>query len=132
MKITTSKTVRRVIGPLAAGLLGALTTATMAAPTASAAADCSPDALNATVSSTTGSARAYLSAHPDANAVVSAAAVQPRPEASANVRAYFTAHPQEYFELRGILAPIGDAQNQCNVTLLSPDLASAYTEFMSG
>jgi heme-binding protein len=31
-----------------------------------------------------------------------------------------------------ILAPIGDAQRQCNVTMLPPELASAYTEFMAG
>ena len=64
--------------------------------------------------------------------MVTAAATHPRPEAAANVRAYFTAHPQEYYELRGILAPIGDAQRQCSVTLLPPDLASAYDEFMAG
>ena len=45
---------------------------------------------------------------------------------------YFTAHPQEYFDLRGILAPIGDIQRQCNTTGLSPDMESAYNEFMAG
>jgi heme-binding protein len=45
---------------------------------------------------------------------------------------YFTAHPQEYNDLRGILAPIGDTQRQCNTTVLSPDLESAYNEFMAG
>jgi heme-binding protein len=34
--------------------------------------------------------------------------------------------------LRGILSPIGDLQQQCNVRVLSPELASAYTEFMAG
>jgi heme-binding protein len=32
----------------------------------------------------------------------------------------------------GILAPIGDTQRQCNTTVLSPDLQSAYNEFMAG
>ena len=31
-----------------------------------------------------------------------------------------------------ILAPIGDTQRQCNVSLLPADLASAYSEFMAG
>ena len=64
--------------------------------------------------------------------MVSQAISQPRPDAAANVRSYFTAHPQEYYELRGILAPIGEAQRQCNTTVLSPELASAYAEFMAG
>ena len=85
-----------------------------------------------TVGSATGSARQYLNNHPGANQVVTAAETQPRPEAAANVRAYFTAHPQEYYELHGILAPIGDTQRQCNVAVLPPDLASAYDEFMAG
>jgi hypothetical protein len=49
-----------------------------------------------------------------------------------SARAYFNAHPQEYYDLRGILAPIGDTQRQCNVSVLPPELASAYSEFMAG
>lgn len=70
--------------------------------------------------------------HPDANQAVTAAENQPRPAASADLRSYFNGHPQECFDLRGILAPIGSAQQQCNVTLLPPNLASAYDEFMAG
>lgn len=116
----------------ASSLLGAAAAALIAAPTASAAPNCNPDAVAGTVSSVTGAASAYLNAHPGANQVVQAARTQPRAEASANIRAYFTANSQEYYELRGILAPIGDTQRQCNVQLLSPELASAYSEFMAG
>jgi hemophore-related protein len=56
----------------------------------------------------------------------------PRPQAAAEVRSYFTANPQEYYELRGILAPIGEKQQQCQMTVLPPELASAYAEFMAG
>ena len=42
------------------------------------------------------------------------------------------ANPGEYYELRGILAPIGDVQRSCNVTVLPPVLASAYDRFMAG
>jgi hemophore-related protein len=64
--------------------------------------------------------------------VVNAASSQPRPEAAANIRGYFTANPQEYYELRNIVSPIGDLQQQCNVSVLPPDLASAYSQFMAG
>jgi hemophore-related protein len=70
----------------------------------------------------------YLDAHPGANQAVTAAMGRPRDQAAVNLRGYFTAHPQEYYDydLRGILAPVGDAQRQCNVSVLPPDLASAY------
>ena len=113
-------------------LLGGLIAATIAAPTASAAPECTAETVAGTVSSVTGSARAYLDAHPGANRAVSTAIGQPRPQAAEILRGYFTANPQEYYDLRGILAPIGDTQQQCNVTVLSPDLASAYQQFMAG
>ena len=102
------------------------------APSAAAAPDCSPDGDNATVSSVTGSAQQYLAAHPGANQVVAAASDQPRPQAESDIRSYFTAHPQEYTDLRGILAPIGDTERQCNVSALPANLESAFHEFMAG
>lgn len=115
-----------------AGLLGATAAALVVAPAASAAPDCSPAGVSGTVNSVTGSAQQYLATHPGANAVVNRAITSPRPQAAAEVRSYFTAHPQEYFELRGILAPIGETQRQCQTTGLPPELASAYAEFMAG
>ena len=56
----------------------------------------------------------------------------PRPQAESDVRNYFTANPGEYYDLKGILAPIGDKQRQCNVTVLPPELATAYNTFMAG
>jgi hemophore-related protein len=129
----TSKPSLRRHAVSASSLVSSLATAFFAvAPTAAAAPDCSPGSLADTVGSSTGSARQYLQDHPDANEIVMASQSQPRPVAAANLRGYFTAHPQEYYDLRGILTPIGDAQRQCNTTLLPPDLASAYDEFMAG
>jgi heme-binding protein len=125
-------TARRTATGLCAGLLGGLAAATIAAPAASAAPNCGADNVAGTVSSVTGSARSYLAAHPGANQAVTAAMGQPRPAAEASLRGYFNANPQEYYDLRGILAPIGDVQSQCNVSVLPPDLASAYGEFMAG
>jgi hemophore-related protein len=126
-------TARRGIAGVAAGcLLGDVAAATIAAPTAAAAPECTADGVSNTVSSTLGSARAYLDTHPGANQAVGAAFSQPRPQAAASLRSYFTANPQEYYDLKGILAPIGDTQRQCNVSVLPPDLAAAYSEFMAG
>lgn len=114
-------------------LLGGLTAAIVFAPSAAAApAQCDASAVANTVSSVTGSAHQYLADHPGANRVVTAAMNQPRPQAESDLRAYFTANPQEYYDLRGILSPIGDTQRQCNVSVLPADLASAYDQFMAG
>jgi heme-binding protein len=129
MKLDGSTMRRRAAG---CGLLTGLVATVIAAPMASATPDCSAAGVASTVSSVTGSANQYLSNHPGANAVVTAAKNEPRPQAATDLRNYFTAHPQEYVELRGILAPIGDTQQQCNTTVLSPDLQSAYNEFMAG
>jgi len=132
MKFSSIATRRQVAGLGAGCLLGGIAVGVLGAPTASAAPDCSPAGVDATVSSATGLAQQYLAAHPDANQVVSAAYGQPRPQAASNLRSYFTAHPQEYNDLRGILAPIGDTERQCSVTALPPNLESAYQEFMAG
>ncbi|CQD08715.1 exported protein [Mycobacterium lentiflavum] len=123
---------RRVAGISAGCLLGGMALSLVAAPSATAAPDCSPAGINATVSSVQGAAEQYLAAHPGANQVVSAAYGQPRAEAASSLRGYFTAHPQEYYDLRGILAPIGDTERQCNVSALPGNLESAYHEFMAG
>ncbi|MBO0679928.1 heme-binding protein [Mycolicibacterium sp. S2-37] len=123
---------RGIVGVMAGCLFGGVAAATIAAPTALAAPDCTASGVANTVSTVTGSARQYLSAHPGANQVVTAAMNQPRAQAEADVRGYFTANPQEYYELRDILAPIGDTQRQCNVSVLPADLSSAYDQFMAG
>jgi heme-binding protein len=132
MKISSIVARRRVAGISAGCLLGGMAMSIAAAPSAAAAPDCSPAGVNATVSSATGSAQQYLTGHPDANQVITAAYGQRRAQAASNLRNYFTAHPQEYYDLRGILAPIGDTERHCNVTALPPNLESAYQEFMAG
>ncbi len=129
MKFSGKSARRNTVGGM---VLAGLAASAIAAPAAWAAPDCSPAGVSGTVSSVTGSASQYLGSHPGANAVVSAARNEPRGQAATDLRNYFTAHPQEYVELRGILAPIGDTQRQCNTSVLSPDLESAYNEFMAG
>ncbi|MGE3655637.1 MAG: heme-binding protein [Mycolicibacterium sp.] len=123
-------------GVSAVCLFGGFGAATLAAGVPAATAtpvdQCSASGLSGTVSSVTGAARQYLDTHPGANQAVSAALSQPRPEAAANLRSYFTANSQEYYELRAILAPIGEAQRACNATVLPGELATAYAMFMAG
>jgi hemophore-related protein len=123
---------RRLAGTAAGCLIAGFALATAGAPSAVAATDCSPDAVANTVSATMSSARSYLAAHPEANEIMTPALDQPGPQTAATVRQYFTAHPLQYLQLRGILAPIGETQQQCNVSLLSPEKASAYDQFMAG
>lgn len=132
--ITMLKSRRSLVGVSTACLLGGFAAATVAAPAAIATPgdQCSASGLSGTVSSVTGAARQYLDTHPGANQAVTAAMSQPLPEAEANLRGYFTANSQEYFELRGILAPLGDVQRTCNVTVLPGELSSAYAMFMAG
>lgn len=130
MKFSGINTRRAGVG--VAFVLGGVAAALVAGPTAAAEEQCSAASVSGTVSSVTGQAQQYLNGHPGANQVVTAAYGQPRDLAASSLRGYFTANPQEYFELRGILTPIGDVQRQCNVTVLPPELASAYSEFMAG
>lgn len=132
MKFSSIVARRRVAGVSAGCLLGGIALGIAGAPSAAAAPDCSPEGVNATVSSVTDAAQQYLATHPGAGQVVSAAYGQPRGDAAASIRSYFTAHPNEYYELRGILAPIGDTERACGVTGLPGNLASAYHEFMAG
>jgi heme-binding protein len=132
MKISTTVARQHIAGMSAGIVVGAVAVGIAAAPAALAAPDCSPAGVNTTVSSATGAAQQYLAAHPDANHVVMAAYGQPRPQAESDLRSYFTAHPNEYYDLRGVLAPIGDTERQCNVTALPSNLESAYQEFMAG
>jgi heme-binding protein len=119
-------------GMAAAGwLVGGMAVATLTAP-AAAAADCTAGGVAGTVSSVTGEARAFLDRHPGANQVVTAAYGQSPAQAATDVRRYFTANPAEYYELRGILTPIGETERQCNVSVLPPNLATAYSLFMAG
>ncbi len=114
-------------------VVGGMAAAVLAAPIASAATDvCTGGGVANTVSSVTGSAQQYLANHPGAGQVISAAMHQSPEQAAADVRGYFTANPQEYYDLRGILAPIGDVQRQCNVSVLPPALEAAYSQFMAG
>jgi len=132
MKMSSIVAARRVAVISAGCLLGGMAMGVVAAPLRPERPTVVLPVSTPLFSSVTGSAQQYLAGHPDANQVVTAAYSQPRAQAASSLRSYFTAHPQEYQDLRGILAPIGDTEHQCNVTALPPNLESAYHEFMAG
>ena len=68
----------RIAGVAAGALLGGIAAATIAAPNAAAAPECTADGVSNTVSTTLGSARPTSNTHPDANQAVGAAFTQPR------------------------------------------------------
>lgn len=132
MSLRNSAARKRMAGVGAGFVFAGIAAAGIAAPTASAAPDCSPAGLRNTVTSTLGEAQNYLAGRPETNRVVLGALTQPRGEAAGDLRAYFTANPGEYYDLRGILAPIAEQQQVCGNSGLSPELTSAYNEFMAG
>ncbi len=125
MKMFVSSTRRVMTGAFATCVLGGVIAGTVAMPMANAA-PCSASGLATTASGVLGQAGGYLDAHPGANDVLTAAANQPAGEAESSVRAYFTAHPNEYFDLQGIVAPLKDLRGQCGLSVTPSQLALLF------
>ena len=129
MRILGTVSRRRVAGAFAACALTAAAAATIAAPTAGAADQCSASGLATTASGVLSSAGTYLAAHPDANDVLTAAGSQPRDEAKSNVQGYFLSHPGEFLDLKGIAQPLTDLRNECGVAVTPGQLAALVESF---
>lgn len=114
----------RVMGIAAVCALGG-SAAVVAAPTANAA-DCTASGLASVAGPVLAQAGGYLSAHPGANDVLTAAATQPPDVARDNVRGYFTAHPGEFLDLRGIAGPLQDLRNQCGIAITPGQFATLF------
>jgi heme-binding protein len=127
MRTTTA---RRIATAAAACALGGVAAGAMALPTAGAQppAPCSASNLATTASGVLGSAGGYLSTHPGANDVLTAAANQPAGEAESNVRGYFLAHPNEFVDLQNIIRPLTDLRNQCGSQVTPSQLALLFDE----
>jgi heme-binding protein len=105
--------------------------AALTAPVAYAA-PCSAADATGTIGSVSSAASQFLATHPGADQTLSGAISQPPDDARASVRAYFTAHPDEYLALRGITAPLADVQNRCGTAGLPMNLIDAFDEFQAG
>jgi heme-binding protein len=131
MRMSATAVRRGLVGAFAASALGGVAAATIALPTAGAApASCTASGLATTASGVLADAGGYLNTHPGANDVLTAAGSQPTVEAESNVRAYFTAHPNEYLDLQGIIRPLRDLRQQCGIAV-SPGQLAALVEALS-
>jgi heme-binding protein len=127
MSMSTVMVRRTVLGALASCAVGA---AVMGAPPAGAApAPCTASAFANTASSVLGAAGQYLDAHPDANQALTDAGSQGA-QGEASLRSYFTGHPQQFLDLKGIARPLTDQKSQCNSTV-SPAQLSALLNALS-
>jgi hemophore-related protein len=113
-------------------IIGGIALAGLAAPMASASPDCSPATVDSTKESVGQQAQAYMDAHPDGNKALLTAALQPRPQAEATLRAYASANPQEYATFKQILAPLGTLQAQCGVQVVPAQFQWAFDQFIGG
>ena len=128
----TSGEAARIVRFGLGSLVGGIVLAGLAAPVASAAPDCSPATVEATKETVGQQAQAYMDSHPDGNKVLLTAALQPRPQAEATLRAYATSNPQEYAAFKQILAPLGTLQRQCGVQVVPAQFQWAFEQFIGG
>ena len=122
----TRRTARTCIGTI----VGGIALAGCAAPSASAAPDCSPAGVDSAVATVTQQARAYLNTHTDANKVLMTAALQPQAQAAQTIQNYASTNPQEYSDFRSILAPLSSLQNQCGVNVVPAEYQWAFSQFI--
>jgi heme-binding protein len=130
MKSGEIRASRRLVGLCLGSLVAGVALAGLAAPTASAAPDCSQATVDNTVSTVSGQAQSYLNSHPDGNRALMTAALQPRPQAEATLRNYATTNPQEYADFKQILAPLGTLQKQCGVSVVPAQYQWAFDQFI--
>jgi hemophore-related protein len=126
----TSGQNRRVTRAVIGSIVGGIALAGLAAPSAFAAPDCSPAAVDSAVSSVTQQARAYLNTHPAANKMLMTAALQPQAEAAQTIQGYASTNPQEYADFKAILAPLSSLQSQCGVQVVPVEYQWAFNQFI--
>ena len=125
---------RRGVLVVVTSVLGAAATAVIAVPAASAQPEpppgpCNAAVLAATIRDVSGQAAGYLDTHPGANAALTNTGAQSPEEAEAALRAYFTANPLEYADLKNIARPLSDLRNQCNQTVTGGQIAALIRVF---
>lgn len=127
--MTTGQT-RRIARACIGSIVGGIALAGLAAPTASAAPDCSPAGVDSAVATVTQQAKAYLNTHTAANKMLMTAALQPQAEAAQTIQNYANTNPQEYADFRSILSPLSSLQNQCGVNVVPAEYQWAFSQFI--
>ena len=128
----TSGHATRITRICAGSLIGGIALAGLVAPVASAAPDCSPAAVENTTDAIGQQAQDYMNANPEGNKALMTAALQPRPQAEATLRAYANSNPQQYADFKAILAPLGTLQSQCGVQVVPAQFQLAFDQFING
>ena len=126
----TSGQTRRFTRLCIGSIVGGIALAGLAAPTASAAPDCSQAGIDSAVSAASQQARAYLNTHPAANKVLMTAALQPQSEAAQTIGDYANSNPQEYADFKAILTPLSSLQAQCGVQVIPAEYQWAFNQFI--
>ena len=129
MNMSVTAVRRGLFGALSTCALGAAAV-TIAIPSAGAVPGCTARDFSHTASGVLASAGGWLDNHPEANDVLTSAGMQGA-GAETSVRDYFTAHPQEYQELRGIASPLIDMQHNCNAAIQPMQIAALYQALSS-
>jgi hemophore-related protein len=125
MNLLATSLLRGLAGTVGACAVGAVVAGGVALPSASAA-PCKASGYASTASGVLNNASGYLDTHPGADDVLTAAANQAPADADASVRAYFTAHPNEYVDLKNIVQPLKDVRNQCGIDVTPSQLATLF------
>lgn len=128
----TSGHATRITRIYAGSLIGGIALAGLVAPVAAAAPDCSPAAVESTTDAIGQQAQDYMNANPEGNKALMTAALQPRPQAEATLRAYANSNPQQYADFKAILAPLGTLQSQCGVQVVPAQFQWAFDQFING
>jgi hemophore-related protein len=97
-------------------------------PASAPADDCNASTLAQTVSSVTASLSQYFAAHPDANQALIEITRQPAFVAVGQMDGYFSDHPDQADDLRGIQAPLVDYKNRCGMQVSPTDALTVLAE----
>ena len=128
----TSGHATRITRICAGSLIAGIALTGLVAPVASAAPDCSPATVESTTDAIGQQAQDYMNANPEGNKALMTAALQPRPQAEATLRAYANSNPQQYADFKAILAPLGTLQSQCGVQVVPAQFQWAFDQFING
>jgi heme-binding protein len=120
---------RGVLGLIAAGVLGGVTTAIVVLPTAKGAPDpCTAANLTETISTVNHQMSVYLQAHPETNQALADVAKMSPFSAQGAFTSYFNEHPQEKADLHNIQQPLVDLTNQCGYQVSPGQVLGALSD----
>jgi hemophore len=114
---------RALCGVLAVCLAGGAAAAVPAVPSATAASDpCAASEIARTIGSVAINTGNYLDTHPDTNAVLTAAAQQPGPQAVEAIKTYVDANTQVGKDIQVLQQPLQNLSGRCRLPITLPQI----------